>query len=1084
MKKLLSFSLLLCCFAISFSQIEIEDRSLGNIDEMIENLDKSRLNSGILLNRSGNFSSLERFNSEIKDDPVTYDYFKQALLDLHIASNRSQFISAKMLKDDLSRNTSADDIVDFGIISADYEVLNYNPEDEQAGGLRLKKGKFEQSKDKPPFLSHTSLIVSPLKEAAKGSVITFRFSARFWFNNSMKEVKSFSADFGDGIPHSIIENGKIVKSEVKQKYDQTGEKIIRLSAILSDGSQRHFNTKIYVISESDASLMSDSRVTGKIENGFKVADPNQAFQGYEDSQETNAIRGRIDYRIHFRTNQGIDPKLRKPVIIIDGFDPEDKRRIEDSDCENDPDCAQHYVNCGTYRPERHRSIRELMQPTDGGQNLIPRLRGLGYDVVIVNHPKYQSGGRTIDGGADFIERNALALTRLIRDLNVRVQANGYNEELVIVGPSMGGQISRYALAYMEKKYQQTGQSQWQHKTRLWISVDSPHLGANIPLGLQAVINQMYSSGVEAAEDFVEKQLGSPAAKQQLIEQYHTLPIGPFNTPLPVDTHLNARTVSQGYSYSRGAPSFIRFYNNLFNNGLSGSKGYPQNLRKIALVNGAMNNSKRFSNPYTGYVNDKYAYNGEKTLELKAFQNPFNTHIGSIETYFLPGTGNRSKISRFKKAFNDKSIYMTNNNSRGNMDNVSGGWFNGQEELHYGAACTYPPNAQGSFWTSFSDAFDNIIEGILTLLGGADWETRKLKETHSFISSFSAIGHSSPDRSWDQALNRNLVCSNLTPFDSYFGHEKNTQHTSFNAQSVNWLLAELAGNEQEPYFPVDPNVLEGPELLCSYSTTTYSVDMGTNGCALPGAVSSWRASYNLQVIGSTGNSISVKRRATGHGEGWIKGTFSNGATFTKKFWVGHATVDQMVFENGFDGEYYFCTSHNGNRYEFFPKLPDSRYQFRLRKYPNLNVVYTSPYYNGNLGTLSYTPSPGWYLFEVRRTNSCGTSQWYGEEVEFVDCSNGNGGGEGEGSDTGEMKSDMKEYSVHPNPSSGHFTITKNNAKDTGDISTYVLYDMYQKVVLEGSVESMTNVRTSKLVKGIYILKIVSDRREETHKIVLN
>ena len=111
---------------------------------------------------------------------------------------------------------------------------------------------------------------------------------------------------------------------------------------------------------------------------------------------------------------------------------------------------------------------------------------------------------------------------------------------------MGGQISRYALAYMEA-------NNIEHNTRLWVSIDSPHLGANIPIGLQTLVRQVMSDNA-LAQDFVNNHLGSAAAKQQLIEQ-----LGGWNTSNVHQELLNGRTISQGFSQTRGHPFYIQYY---------------------------------------------------------------------------------------------------------------------------------------------------------------------------------------------------------------------------------------------------------------------------------------------------------------------------------------------------------------------------------------------------------------------------------------------------------------------------------------------------------------------------------------------
>ncbi len=400
---------------------------------------------------------------------------------------------------------------------------------------------------------------------------------------------------------------------------------------------------------------------------------------------------------------------------------------------------------------------------------------------------------------------------------------------------MGGQISRYALAYMEKE-------NIPHNTRLWVSVDSPHLGANIPIGLQSLVNQIAETGNTMAQDFVSKDLGSPAAKQQLIEQFN----GWNGSQLKQD-YLNARSLSQGYTISRGRPSFIGFYNNLFYNGLYGSKGYPQNLRKIAIVNGSLNGNRKFYNPFT-QQQDSYIGHNDMGVNVRAFQYiciPFpcwSLHIGSLEAYNMANYNSYGKVSRFKKAFNDDSKYTTNINSRGNMDNVPGGWFPGFDEVASPINGTDPLPPNGSFWSG--SWFDNILSDISDFFGSATMTVYKNEHVNSFIPTASSLGFKNPDFNWSQAFKRNLVCTGEIPFDSYFGPHNNEQHTSFTEESVAWLLAELGTPgvppaPQPPTVRLDPEDMSGPTVICGTDTVTYSFDFCES---LP--VVEWEISNNL------------------------------------------------------------------------------------------------------------------------------------------------------------------------------------------------------------------------------------------------
>ena len=119
---------------------------------------------------------------------------------------------------------------------------------------------------------------------------------------------------------------------------------------------------------------------------------------------------------------------------------------------------------------------------------------------------------------------------------------------------MGGLISRYALRWMELN----GKA---HNTRLWVSFDAPHKGANIPIGDQYFID-FYASKAnnQMAKEGRDNSLNSAAAKQMLLH------------------HFSANTTTPS-----GAANFRNNWQTEIDN-----LGYPQNLRKIALINGAIN----------------------------------------------------------------------------------------------------------------------------------------------------------------------------------------------------------------------------------------------------------------------------------------------------------------------------------------------------------------------------------------------------------------------------------------------------------------------------------------------------------------
>ncbi len=130
------------------------------------------------------------------------------------------------------------------------------------------------------------------------------------------------------------------------------------------------------------------------------------------------------------------------------------------------------------------------------ENLLEDLRAAGFDAVVLDFTE----------AVDPIQRNGLVLTELLQLVNAATPAG---QTSVIVGASMGGLVSRYALLWMEDQG-------IDHEVRKLISFDAPHGGANIPLGMQAWV-EFFAGQAEEAE-FLLQQLRSPASKQMLL--YH------------------------------------------------------------------------------------------------------------------------------------------------------------------------------------------------------------------------------------------------------------------------------------------------------------------------------------------------------------------------------------------------------------------------------------------------------------------------------------------------------------------------------------------------------------------------------------
>lgn len=1092
-----------------------------NWTNMLANLPVSQITSGVLLNKITDFSNLTNFNTAEKNLSDA-QHFNQALSELYKASDQSRFISATTLASRTAYSTNTNS-VDIGVINTLFHRLNFNEDDVTLTGLTYTNNQYAVVAGKPSFVSKKILVASPLKEFVSGSSVNFNFNDTFIFNNATTLIKKLTVKFDNNTtnaPITIINNSAFVLSTKNIVYTTSGYKTLQFTTTFTDNTSITTYAKIHVTVTSSTTTLQSVNSTNNLctdtlrDRGVFTAtetDNSTAFQGYDESY---AFKGKIEYTVFYSYTNNARQML-KPIIIVDGFDPNDKRKVQDCDCENDPTCyiANSVISVNfsanpivqvTYNPAKHVSIEDSMEyqgftstGTPIQANFLNDLRTLGYDVIVINQPTYQITNplqptiqvwvptrlfptfiaahwetrpnlRTIDGGADYIERNAYTLASFIKNYVKPLQNSvSSTQQLVLIGPSMGGQITRYALAYMEKKFAQTGDINWKHNARLWVSVDSPHLGANIPVGAQANIWFMADPTKmdkwQARDSYAE--LNSVAGKQQSISNFE------HARTTPARNLLNS-------------PFYSNYYNNVNANGVAGSNGYPVSVpstfRKIAMTNGSLTGAKQ------GVEGQSFLYTRIYIRGLWPFQSSTIT-LARFHDYFTPATGNTGLVfdgdgQNFNIGFNHwdtdhqyYSLTVNNQDPRGSLDVVPGGFF------------------------KFGETLKKSIEGGASD-GGFRSETNDYVFKNSFISAFSALGHLNPWQSWSNPLNYNLACSSnkQTPFDSYYGEASNTEHTTFTNDGVKWLKKELANDPQAPWFPINQNALEGSSSVCFDVNTVFTIN---NYCAVPSSVlytnqngnqvNGWSVEGNISIVSSTAYSITVKGTSYLQGSGKIIASFQNGQTIEKLVYLGIPKFPTSGYVTG-------PTSVNYNQTRTYtysggaPVGATSNYQWYINAPINDGGGPTCAWQilTGQ-GTPTITVKTGCIAataaIDVRVSNNCGTDSRY----MYVSISaTGTGGG---GSDPCATN-----ISTFPNPitNTNNLEVSLTTPEPCGIANNFAItqsapinnelkiYDFYG--VLRYSSNFGTNSMTLtniNLVSGNYVLNIFTNKGEILRKILV-
>ncbi len=580
--------------------------------------------------------------------------------------------------------------VPLSVLITDFETIKNSAIENGDVYLNSNKNFALKPNTNAVFEKHSLNLMSAL--VANSSSSTFILKEDFVFNTTNRIISSIS-----------------IKTENSNWRKITFGQPFQLSLNSSSGKQTidyHIEFTNHKAIEQSFEIEINNEPTAEVNRNSYTLAPNAitpitATVGYQGFGETQAFVGQGEYELFLDTTTGV---LDKPIFLVDGFDPGDSRNST---------AIYQSLNYGA------------------GQNLADDLRAQGFDVVILNFPVYTRPNTTtvIDGGADFIQRNAFILVELINQINAQKVGS---EENVVIGPSMGGLISRYALRYMEM-------NSLDHQTRLYISFDSPHLGANVPIGFQHLFNYMAYGplGNAQIQPIVDGLIKSPAARQMLIDHY--------------EGHLQTGSAFEFNTASASlVPTGSPNYRDAFQNELN-AMGFPTTVRNVSVSNGAGNGT-------SNYTPDFEVMN--HTFNITASQRAI------INLRFTPAANLTNQVSRFR----GQTFIIVN-------------WFTIFESLANSKAPTFTDGLD----TAPGGRFD--MSGFQAGLGADPLLTEFFDNLNAdyfcFIPAWSSMAISSTNN-----LYAPITSSSVTPFVASSIPTVNENHVTVNAQNLAFMLNEI------------------------------------------------------------------------------------------------------------------------------------------------------------------------------------------------------------------------------------------------------------------------------------------------------
>ncbi|GAB3861244.1 hypothetical protein GCM10028822_40420 [Hymenobacter terrigena] len=809
------------------------------LDNMFANLDPAQVPTPYLEEYGFRFAPLRLFAGTLQDSNRTTATLWRLLYASVLSGNINGPCNLPMLPDlNAALNTQATAGPAIPVL---VQRLNYAALRPDAVAAGLLTGQNEQLFDVPgrtqsPYQVRTLFAAAPARSTAPTGDVSFVFAPALHVQSGGGSVAGISLDFGDGRGYlPVTWNQPLAAS-----YGTAGTKRVKVRLTYNNGS-------IYT--------------EGKTGGANKLQPPLPQYISYEShfdlevlapaAGSTGAARYAVDgfvqsfpavmgshsggkVYVRFGGALGSRTRITKPLIVAEGYD----------------------LSSVAPAVQSNISIQDFLDDirVTGGFNLYNALQnesGLnGYDIIYIDY----------NNGTDDIRRNAALFEEVMRWVNnqkVVDPAISAKQQNVVLGISMGGLVARYGLAEMEKRGNDPTD------TRLLLTHDAPHRGANTPLGLQALTRQgagtlagqfirVYNStGVavffpklalfpilQQADDLLD----APATRQLLLVRATRQLLGPVS--------------SFGYEYNS-------FVNGDYRTMITPNPGqtFPYAFKATSL--GSQCGIGLFA-PHTELVRI------EGAGYISVFQAGTGLHT-EIIVNAMPNGGQVERVSglRVWQQLNifgfSRKIYLTRSDYQSPADNpiawdgLPGGTqrINGQISLTPGMSA----GSWGQFpFPVFGYSFNVALANNFCFIPTASALDVPLFDNVTTRSSYISNATTGPS----QPLASRFIAQG-PDFDPNTGQSTNNfEHPRFPGRQAQWLFNEMESNfaanaqltcaSECSLYPTTPLPITGPDIVCANGSATFTV-------APPfGGVTGWSASpaglVTLPTTTAGATSISV------------------------------------------------------------------------------------------------------------------------------------------------------------------------------------------------------------------------------------
>ena len=879
------YNLLIACLITStiYAQQVNNTEFKTKTTQVFQNLDKTRVPHGILLDFGMEFTNLQAFNGTLTDSTFTTsqrlsDTYKTLLMCRVRENVTTGFITPQEYATRWYQQRTA------GVITLSGQYFKYNLFADDAYPNKLNytnnqfSDKFVGSVWQNPYEEKQLFIMAPAVTTYKGLSFELKLPSNLFLSNYPSLVQSIEIDVADGLGFRTITQNQLLSVS----YTQANTYTWKYKITLTNGTILLSHSKMVI----EGGLITYPYVVNQTTTQVTQATPD--LSGYAKTTitattpyGTNPLFQYGSATVYIRYRAGGN-NIVKPLIVAEGFD-----------------------DGVILKPEQEagsNNIRDFLSSVTDGGLLFGETNQ--YDIIYVDW----------NNGVDFIQKNAYVLEEVIKWVNAQKAANGSTIQNVVIGQSMGGLVARYALRDIELN------RNFNHDTRLYVSHDAPHLGANVPLSVQYSARHLRNLYVNAPIPLLLGEILLPLV-QDFAQGFSQI-INAFGANTSSNSDLaNQITPLQAFSLADVAAARQMQYNWVNKNyginnvihdawqqelsNLGYPIGYPlqsKPIRNVAIANGSECGVTQVD---TGNIMSYIKDAGRDTL--------LSNYIGILDVFY--GAIINNPLVILVALFPGKSYWQINFQSK-YMTTLN------ENKSIYRGLIRYKKKI---FW--FIPVTITITDLNVTqppaylpydIYGGGQQRTNPnqlplssiISNTFGFIPTASAldIGHGTTlinDTDYRNsyvgalppALPKNSPFQNFTThFDVNNPNNNNSTHISFNTRNGNWLRAELNTAIADEYtncsYICASNKIVGAETICT--TENYSLPTGAT-------TYNWTITEGADLVTLSGNgSPNITLTSSGNGTGYITmqvicGDMRCGyKTLTKKVYTGLPAFNKFTY----------------------------------------------------------------------------------------------------------------------------------------------------------------------------------------------